>query len=68
MSKSMNESSYVSVCFHRLVSSLKLLTNFHRLLSRKRLDPLEAYIPAVILTEFQIKELGNLLYVFLMRN
>ncbi|KAG6389332.1 hypothetical protein SASPL_150800 [Salvia splendens] len=28
---------------------------------KKRLDPLEAYIPAVILTEFQIKELGQYL-------
>lgn len=27
--------------------------------NRKRLDPLETYIPAVILTEVQIKELGN---------
>jgi len=26
---------------------------------RKKLDPLEAYVPAVILTEFQIKDLGN---------
>lgn len=41
-----------------------LLRIIHPQLPRKRLDPLEAYIPAVILTEFQIKELGNILYVF----
>ncbi|KAL0323700.1 UNVERIFIED_CONTAM: hypothetical protein Scaly_2337100 [Sesamum calycinum] len=32
-------------------------------LTRKKLDPLEAYIPAVILTELQIKELGQYLEV-----
>lgn len=26
---------------------------------RKRLEPLEAYVPAIILTEMQIQELGN---------
>ena len=26
---------------------------------RKKLEPLEAYVPAIILTEMQIQELGN---------
>lgn len=33
-------------------------------ISRKKLDPLEVYVPAVILTEFQIKDLGNVLIPF----
>ncbi|CAK9168655.1 unnamed protein product, partial [Ilex paraguariensis] len=36
---------------------------FDKYLKRKKLDPLEAYVPAVILTEFQIKELGESLEV-----
>ncbi|XP_020550084.1 uncharacterized protein LOC105164612 isoform X2 [Sesamum indicum] len=32
-------------------------------MKKKKLDPLEAYIPAVILTELQIKELGRYLEV-----
>lgn len=33
--------------------------------SRKKLDPLEAYVPAVILTQFQIKDLGNAFLLFI---
>uniref|UniRef100_A0A2P2KAZ1 Uncharacterized protein n=1 Tax=Rhizophora mucronata TaxID=61149 RepID=A0A2P2KAZ1_RHIMU len=29
---------------------------------RKKLDPLEAYVPAVILTQLQIKDLGNFIF------
>lgn len=28
-------------------------------MNRKKLDPLDAYVPAVILTQLQIKDLGN---------
>lgn len=31
--------------------------------NRKKLDPLEAYVPAVILTQLQIKDLGNSLFL-----
>ncbi|KAL3844286.1 hypothetical protein ACJIZ3_001689 [Penstemon smallii] len=34
-----------------------------RYMKKKKLDPLEAYVPAVILTELQIKELGQYLEV-----
>ena len=33
------------------------------MLTRKKLDPLEVYVPVVILTQFQIKDLGNCLFV-----
>ncbi|KAL0311816.1 UNVERIFIED_CONTAM: hypothetical protein Sradi_5580900 [Sesamum radiatum] len=42
---------------------LPLCFTFFPVLTRKKLDPLEAYIPAVILTELQIKELGRYLEV-----
>ncbi|PWA47726.1 hypothetical protein CTI12_AA496390 [Artemisia annua] len=34
---------------------------FDKYVKRKRLEPLEAYVPAIILTEMQIKELGKTL-------
>ncbi|KAL3497421.1 hypothetical protein ACH5RR_040153 [Cinchona calisaya] len=36
---------------------------FNKYLKKKKLDPLEAYVPAVILTELQIKDLGKSLEV-----
>ncbi|KAI5669613.1 hypothetical protein M9H77_19466 [Catharanthus roseus] len=36
---------------------------FDKYVKRKKLDPLETYVPAVILTELQIKELGKSLEV-----
>ncbi|KAG8375759.1 hypothetical protein BUALT_Bualt10G0133700 [Buddleja alternifolia] len=38
-------------------------TAFDKYVKKKKLDPLEAYVPAVILTELQIKELGQYLEV-----
>lgn len=35
------------------------VNSFPKIFNRKKLDPLEAYVPAVILTELQIKDLGN---------
>lgn len=50
-------SSYLGA--HTSSFCLCIANNLSLLLSRKKLDPLEAYLPAVILTELQIKELGN---------
>lgn len=36
---------------------------FDRYVKRKKLEPLEAYVPAIILTQMQIKELGKTLEV-----
>ncbi|KAI3715348.1 hypothetical protein L6452_22327 [Arctium lappa] len=36
-------------------------TPFDKYVKRKKLEPLEAYVPAIILTEMQIKELGKTL-------
>ncbi|KAL0330506.1 UNVERIFIED_CONTAM: hypothetical protein Sradi_5037300 [Sesamum radiatum] len=56
----------VSGC--RLIEGLNIIIRMdgeHMLVhvNKKKLDPLEAYIPAVILTELQIKELGQYLEV-----
>jgi hypothetical protein len=46
--------------FRSTSASTTIRTNsFPKIFNRKKLDPLEAYVPAVILTELQIKDLGN---------
>ncbi|KAJ4833612.1 hypothetical protein Tsubulata_022460 [Turnera subulata] len=59
-----------SVSISLLLSHLLLLPNhaiagglMDKYVKRKRLDPLEAYVPAVILTELQIKDLEKTLEV-----
>ncbi|XP_057799895.1 uncharacterized protein LOC131015508 [Salvia miltiorrhiza] len=53
--------SLVLLHFFALSKDALGVSAMDRYVKRKRLDPLEAYIPAVILTEFQIKELGQYL-------
>ncbi|WVZ20247.1 hypothetical protein V8G54_007569 [Vigna mungo] len=58
-----------TVSFSLLLSHLLLIPHraavlaspFDNYVKRKKLDPLEAYVPAVILTEFQIKDLEKTL-------
>lgn len=52
--------SLVWYLFRWTSASATIRTNsFPKIFNRKKLDPLEAYVPAVILTELQIKDLGN---------
>lgn len=42
----------MSCCVHFVILTFDLIT-------RKQLDPLESYVPSVLLAGVQIKELGN---------
>ena len=46
----------IFACF--LISNI-IANPFWNVLPRKKLDPLEAYVPAVILTQLQMEDLGN---------
>ncbi|XP_050220541.1 uncharacterized protein LOC126670763 [Mercurialis annua] len=65
-----NSSSRRLVSISLLISHLLVVPNhakaagyFDKYVKRKKLDPLEAYVPAVILTQFQIKDLEKILEV-----
>lgn len=45
------------------IPKIALAGGFDKYLKRKKLDPLEAYVPAVILTQLQIEDLGKILDV-----
>ncbi|KAA8538716.1 hypothetical protein F0562_028303 [Nyssa sinensis] len=49
---------WLSIPQHSIAASI-----FDKYVKRKKLDPLEAYVPAVILTQLQIKDLGKTLEV-----
>ncbi|KAL8113460.1 uncharacterized protein LOC141668177 [Apium graveolens] len=55
--------SLISLCCTCSIPNLAVAGGFDKYLKRKKLDPLEAYVPAVILTQLQIEDLGKILDV-----
>ncbi|KAF2304271.1 hypothetical protein GH714_032408 [Hevea brasiliensis] len=61
--QSINLASWLPLLLLVLILAIALSLYLDQSLTRKKLDPLEAYVPAVILTQFQIKDLEKTLEV-----